>query len=92
MTTVTAELGTQPRFVQVYDADDNLRDVQSGFYVIGLVTVKAGQQQFTYQPAWFKTEEQALALIDKLCGDYSNAYRAQIDPDGQDWMFTGASY
>jgi hypothetical protein len=92
MTTVTAELGTQPRFVQVYDADDNLRDVQSGCYVTALVTVKAGQQQYTYQPAWFKTEEQAEALIDKLCGAYSNAYRAQIETDGPDWMFTGASY
>lgn len=92
MTKVTAELGTQPRFVQVHDEDDNLRDVQSGFYVTALVTVKAGQQQFTYQPEWFKTEEAANALIDRLCGHPSNAYRAEIETDGPDWMFTGASY
>ena len=92
MATVNAKIGTQPRFVQVVDEDGDLRDVRSGFYVTAVVAVATGDQHFTYQPAWFETEEQAESLINRLCGAYSNGYRAEIETDSEYWMFTGASY
>lgn len=90
MITFSVELRVEPRYLQSYDEDGDFV-YQNGFYIRAYERRDYGDAQYTYQPQWFETEEEANKKVENLCGHPSNGYNAIIS-EGDHWKFTGASY